>query len=373
MDAAAIRKTIFEWKFSPMATYICPSFRATRNESNAPRGLAFLLSLTEGPQQRPYDSVLVERLYQCSSCYLCNSLGYDDTDPALLFIHARKEAIRRGLVPQSVERYKAHLTTRPETSPLASYRSSSSTGKGKRDVGLVVDPMIAADFPGEIGACVDLLSKLGSDVEVVDAPRGSGAQLFALGYWNEAAASARELIEAVKSGGFGTLVFLSPYDFKAWTSWYATIEVKKPDGVTVAPFPVYVQKLLESGKVRLKEKKVAVTYVDAGHFVRPTPIFGSIAELLSRVPGVEFLPTWRAGRLADTDAGDFLPAIYPKIADRIDEILLESVRETGATVVLTSCFYTLRNLRRALSRSSDKGAKDLQTQDLGSFLRDVVN
>lgn len=364
MDAAAVKKTIFEWKFSPMATYICPSFRATRNESNSPRGLAFLLSLTEGPQQRDFDPVMVERLYQCISCYLCTSLGYDDTDPALLFIHARGEAVKRDLAPSSVSGYRdrlLELSKRPFPADLQS--------KGKRATALVADPFIVAEFPAELRANLDLLTRLGADVELIDAPAGTGAQLFELGYRDEAAAAAGRLVEKIERGKYESIVFLSPYDFKAWSSWYTDLEVKRPEKLEVLSLPAYLAGLAGENKAHFKKRAVKVTYLDAGHFVRPNPSFENIASLLGLLPGVEFLPTWRSGRLADSDSGDFLSELYPQIATRVDEILLGSVQETGASVVLTSCFYALRNLRKLLT--SAKGA-GIEVVDLGAFLAQLL-
>src|SRR5271157_5486268 len=107
-------KTIFEWKFSPMANYICPTYKVTKNESNSPRGLTLLLSLITGDQKRLFDDVTAERMYQCASCYLCTSLGYDETDPASLFIAARADIAEKKLVPSAVLAHKEKLQRKTE-------------------------------------------------------------------------------------------------------------------------------------------------------------------------------------------------------------------------------------------------------------------
>jgi Fe-S oxidoreductase len=288
-------QTISEWKFTPMANYICPTYKVTKNESNAPRGLTLLLSLIEGKQGRSFDEVVVERMYQCNSCYLCTSCAYDETDPASLFNWG-------------------------------------------------------------------LLDKAGVDYGIVGPKQGSGAQFFELGYWDLAKNIAEQTIQEVTSGGYSTLVFLSPYDFKAFTAWYAELGLQIPDVKTI-PFPAYLLELIRAGKLTFRKKEACtVTYQDANHFVRPESSFLEIEELLKSVPEVTYKPMWNSGRKADSDAGDFLPFTYPDIARGINEQLLNEVKQTGAGTVLTSCFYALHNLRQVAQPG------DLNVSDLGTFL-----
>ena len=169
-------QTIFEWKFTPMANYICPTYKVTKNESNAPRGLALLLSLIEGKQGRSFDEVVAERMYQCNSCYLCTSCAYDETDPASLFIAARADIVEAEKVPKSIMEYKKQLLQRQKVK-----------GEGRKaNVGIVVDPFITNSFPEELKANLGLLDKAGVDYGIVNTEQGSGAQFFELGFWDDA-------------------------------------------------------------------------------------------------------------------------------------------------------------------------------------------
>jgi len=353
-------KTVFEWKFSPMANYICPPYKVTRHESNSPRGLALLISLVQGQQQRKLEPVMAERMYQCSSCYLCTSHGYDDTDPAQLFIAARADIVEAGLAPAPALQYRDRLLAKPEALQLP-------RGRAGAKVGLVVDPYIAADFPKELAATLELLSRAGVAFSVLGAEQGCGAQLFELGFLPEA----RERAAAVakQAAAFETVAFCSPYDFKLFTGWSADLGVALPAAVEKVPLPVYLLRLVRDGKLKpagagKKGTKAAVSYLDAGHFVRPQPSFEGIAELAAGFPGIELKPLWRGGRLAPTDSGDFLPNVYPRIAEGVDANLLKDLRETGSGTVLVSCLYTLANLRRAAAAAAGSPA----IEDLGTFL-----
>jgi Fe-S oxidoreductase len=355
-------KTVFEWKFSPMANYICPPYKVTRREANSPRGLALLVSLVQGKQQRKLEPVVAERMYQCSSCYLCTSHGYDDTDPASLFIAARADIVEAGLAPAPVLRHRDRLLAKPQ--PLQLPR-----GRSKARVGLVVDPYIAAAFPKELAANLELLSKAGVEFSVLGAEEGCGAQLFELGFLAEA----RERAAAVakQAASVDTVVFCSPYDFKLFTGWSGDLGVELPAAVEKVPLPAYLTRLVREGKLRFggagkKGAKTAVSYLDAGHFVRPQTSFEGIAELVAGMPDIELKSLWRGGRLAPTDSGDFLPHVYPKIAEGIDAKLLESLRETGSRTILVSCLYTLANLRRTAAAADAAGSPAIE--DLGTFL-----
>jgi Fe-S oxidoreductase len=349
-------QTIFEWKFTPMANYICPTYKVTKNESNAPRGLAFLLSLIEGKQERSFDEVVAERMYQCNSCYLCTSCGYDETDPASLFIAARADIVEAGKTPKCIVEYKEQLLQR---------QKAKSEGR-KANVGIIVDPFIANSFPEELKANWGLLDKAGVDYGIIGPKQGSGAQFFELGFWDLAKNIAEQTIQEITSGGYSTLVFLSPYDFKAFTAWYAELGLQVPDVKTI-PFPMYLLELIRAGKLTFGKKETcSVTYHDATHFVRPQSNFLNIEELLKSVPEITYKPMWKTGRLACSDAGDFLPFTYPDIARGINEQLLNEVKQTGAGTVLTSCFYALHNLRQVAQPTDPK------VSDLGTFLADYL-
>ena len=353
-------KTVFEWKFSPMANYICPPYKVTRHESNSPRGLALLLSLVQGKQQRKLEPVMAERMYQCSSCYLCTSHGYDDTDPANLFIAARADIAEAGLAPAAVLQHRDRLLAKPR--PL-----QGPHGSAKARVGLVVDPYVAADFPKELAANRELLERAGVAFSVLGAEQGCGAQLFELGFLPEARERAATI--AKQAASLETLVFSSPYDFKLFTGWSADLSVELPAAVEKVPLPAYLLRLVREGKLKpggsgKRGAKAAVSYLDAGHFVRPQTSFEGIAELVAGIPGVELKPLWQGGRLAPTDSGDFLPHVYPEIAAGIDGKLLESMKETGSGTILVSCLYTLANLRRVAAAAAGSPA----IEDLGTFL-----
>ena len=353
-------KTVFEWKFSPMANYICPPYKVTRHESNSPRGLALLLSLVQGPQQRKLEPVMAERMYQCSSCYLCTSHGYDDTDPANLFIAARADIVEAGLAPAAVLQLRDRLLAKPRALHVPH-------GRAKAGVGLVVDPYIAADFPKELAANMELLSKAGVAFSVLGAEQGCGSQLFELGFLPEARERAAAIVK--QAAAFETVVFCSPYDFKLFTGWSADLGVALPAEVEKVPLPAYLARLAREGKLKSggqgkKGAKAAVSYLDAGHFVRPQTSFEGIAELVAGFPGIELKPLWGGGRLAPTDSGDFLPHLYPMIAAGIDAHLLELLKEPGSATILVSCLYTLANLRRAAAGAAGAPA----VEDLGTFL-----
>ncbi len=86
--------------------------------------------------------------------------------------------------------------------------------------------------------------------------------------------------------------------------------------------------------------------------------------MLESVPDVTYKPMWKTGRLAYSDAGDFLSFTYPDIAKGINSQLLAEVKQTGAETVLTSCFYALHNLRQVAQPADPK------VSDLGAFLMD---
>jgi Fe-S oxidoreductase len=279
-----------------------------------------------------------------------------------LFIAARADIVEQEKTPQCVVEYKEQLLTqRGDTGKdFADYRKPA-------EIGLVIDPFIARSYPDELKTHLDLLHRAGVDYGITGVDNGSGAQFFELGFRDIARTIAEQTLQDIQSGGYSTLVFLSPYDFKAFRAWYPELGLETPQHVTAVPLPTYLLELIRGGKLSFRNKQPrTVTYHDASHFVRPQSRFLDIEKLLQSVPEVTYKPMWNSGRKADSDAGDFLPFTYPDIAQGINAHLLDEVKQTGAEMVLTSCFYALHNLRQVAQPGDPK------VSDLGTFLADYL-
>ena len=354
-------KTIFEWRFTPMANYICPTFKVTRSESNTPRGLALILFLIRN-KKRNFNSVSVEKLYQCSTCYLCSSLSYDESDPASLFIAARADIVDKGLAPGVVHDLKNKITNFNSDHII-----NFEIFKKKSDIGLFIDPLTLEDSNDELEANLKLLEKAKVDFTVFGTKKGSGAQLFEIGFRDRAKEIADMNLKEIILSEIKKLIFLSPYDFRAFSQWYQEMGIKVPENIELIPYPKFILNLIKENKLKFRDgKNETVTYHDSGNYSRIENGFLEINEILSHIPNIQYIPMLKSGVKAGCDGGDFLHYIYPDIQSSITRKRLDEAIETGAKILLTSCFYAKNNFTRELKSNLD--VANLEVIDLGKFL-----
>lgn len=357
MNIDKYSKTIFEWRYTPMANYICPTFKVTKNESNTPRGLALLSFLIEN-KKREFDEVSSRRMYQCTSCYLCTSLAYDDTDPASLFIAARADIVNSGKTPKSIIDLKDLLLkqNKVDVKEFKFYKKMA-------DIGVFVDPYSLDLFSEEVKANLAILDRAGVNYSLIGLENSSGAQFFEIGFRDIAKKLAKININDMVSLGVKAIVFLSPFDYRAFSQWYDELDIEVPKNIKLIPFPSFLLKLVKDGKLTFKSNgPLKVTYHDSPNFARIKGSFLEIDDLLKQIPDIEFIPMYKNGVKANCDGGDFLPIVYPEIANVISKGRYEEAKETGADILLTSCFYSQKNLMNA----SDKDS--IKVEDLGKFI-----
>ena len=204
MNIDKYEKTIQEWRFIPMANYICPTYKVTRNESNSPRGLTLLLHLIH-TKRRDFNEVVAERMYQCTSCSLCTIHGFDETDPALLFIAARADVVEKGLTPKPIIKYKNMLQRKDLVNPKQ-FKNFNKNAK----LGIYIDPFNLNSWPDLIDLNLKLLDKAGLDYSILGLGKGSGARLFEIGFRGLAKDIAKDTITNIKNLGLETIICLSP-------------------------------------------------------------------------------------------------------------------------------------------------------------------
>jgi len=350
-------KTISEWRFTPMANYICPVFNITKNESNSPRGLVMLLDLIRSGQ-RNFDEVIAEKLYQCATCYLCSSLAYDGTDPTGLILAARADIVNAGKVPQSVDKLKNKILKRDKIkkNKLKAYSKKSS-------IGVFIDPNNIDLFLEEVKSNLAILDKAGVDYSILGQDRGSGAHFFDMGFREIAQKIAEENISKLIDYGIKQLIFLSPYDYRAFSEWYEELGIKEVKQIEYTTFPTYLTQLIRGGKISFKKNKnIKITYHDSTHLIRTKQNIFNMEYIINKNTCFNYLPMNKGRSEASCDGGVLLPELYPDIAYKITQKCLNKAKLTGAEVLLTSCFYSQYNFQKVMKK------EEIKLMNLGKFI-----
>jgi len=134
------------------------------------------------------------------------------------------------------------------------------------------------------------------------------------------------------------------YDFEV----YHTIELAK--------------KLLDEGKIKFKsEYNKTVTYHDPCHLGRHMGIYEIPREIYKKIPGLNLVEMKRNRNFAwCCGAGGGVKIGYPEWAVEVSKERLEEAKETGATVISSTCPFCRTNL----SDANDKYNFDMEVLDL---------
>ena len=176
--------------------------------------------------------------------------------------------------------------------------------------------------------------------------------------------AARELMEhnlaAVKAKGAREVVFACPSCYMMWREHYPV------DGLKLSHATQFLDGLLSSGRLPLRERKLTVTYHDPCDLGRAARIFDEPRRVIQALPGVELR------ELADNrekclccGGGGNLEMIDQQLNAQIAERKVEQVLATGAEAVVSGCQQCLRTMATHARRNK----LPLKVMDVAQLVR----
>lgn len=232
---------------------------------------------------------------------------------------------------------------------------------GLKKVQLFATCLIDALEP-EVGECVvELLERVGLEVELPEGQSCCGQPAFNGGFWDEARAMARHTIEVfgdgdtpviIPSGSCGyMIVHHYPELFENEPEWRARAERLGQRTHELTQYLVDVMGVTDLG-ARYDGK---VTYHASCHLLRGMNIHRQPLALLSRVQGAEVVPL--EGEQECCGFGGLFSIKYGDISSVMLERKLDNIASTGAQYVVGCDLSCLLNINGGLHRrkSSIKG------------------
>jgi Fe-S oxidoreductase len=118
----------------------------------------------------------------------------------------------------------------------------------------------------------------------------------------------------------------------------------------------HISEFLSEKLPEMKEIKLKVAYHDPCHLGRGLGIYDAPREVLRKC-GVEFVEMERNRELSwCCGGGGGVRLAYPELSRKLSEIRMEEAKKAGASVLVTSCPFCLRNLNDV---NSEVEVKDL--------------
>lgn len=170
-------------------------------------------------------------------------------------------------------------------------------------------------------------------------------------------------LKVVKERGAETVIFACPSCYMMWKEHY-------PYDVEIAHASQFLIKLIQNGKVPLKELDITVTYHDPCDLGRGARVFDAPREVIRSLPGVKFveLPRNRENCQCCGGGGN-LEMIDADLSGSIAGQKIEEALSTGADAIVTSCQQCVRTMMTYVRRNK----LSLKVMDITQLIRSALD
>jgi heterodisulfide reductase subunit D len=295
---------------------------------------------------------LSENTYLCTLCGRCQQVCPVNIDQRSLWISMRHHLVERGHAPEVLDQVKEIVEREhnvldypnQERAMWVEFMEEAPDHLYQREKAEVLY------FVGCIGSFspaiqeiptsfLRVLEAAGEDFVILGEEEWCcGFPLIIAGLSNEAEALREHNLQKLKDLGAKTVVFSCPSCFYTWSNYY------QPEGIELLHSTQYMQKLINEGRLELKEIEQVTTYHDPCDLGRGMKVFEPPREVVrAGVKNFVELPQNRERGFCCGGGGD-LEMTDAEITNKIACDLLDAVNSTGAEMVVTACQQCKRML-----------------------------
>jgi heterodisulfide reductase subunit D len=170
-------------------------------------------------------------------------------------------------------------------------------------------------------------------------------------------------IQAVKAKGASQVVFACPSCYQMWREHY-------PHDFEIYHVTQYLNQLITSGQLPLKNLDLTVTFHDPCDLGRGSQEYDAPREVIRAIPGVKLVEmAHKRENCLCCGGGGNLEMIDAGLSGDIAKAKIEEVLATGADAVVTACQQCVRTMATYTRRSKIK----LEVMDIVQLVRRALN
>ncbi|MEM7826540.1 MAG: (Fe-S)-binding protein [Candidatus Aenigmatarchaeota archaeon] len=208
-----------------------------------------------------------------------------------------------------------------------------------------------------------ILRKIGVDfIELKELEVCCGSPVLAAGYTKEAKKLAQKNFKVFKEHSVKKIITPCPACFRIFSQLYPKL-IKVWD-IQVEHVTQTIARAIESGKIKLKKKKVKVTFHDPCHLGRYSGIYEEPRKIISSKAKLEEMEMNRELALC-CGGGGGVRANYPELAEEMAKERIEQAEETKAQILVTCCPLCFIQLKEA-----SRNAK-IKVMELSEFINEI--
>lgn len=345
--------TIEACRFCFMCRHVCTVGVIGGRESDIPRGKGLILfKVLKG--HADYSPDLVEALYRCCLCGLCETWCKADCRPPDAVLAARADLVAQGKEPAAVRRIRDHLlqTGNPfGLPPEERFQALSGPDlfRGQAEVVYYVGCDTAYRQPQVATAMLKILGAANADFTLLRNERSTGKPLSLLGYRDEARAMAEQLAAEIRGVRPKLLVTTCPSAFEAFKTDYRAMGIDLA-GIEVLHAAQYIDRLVEQGAIVPRKQPAAIaTFLDGTYLGRTHAVYDEPRRILGAFAGLTLAEMVWTRELAYScgEPGGVFHLLHPELSAKMAARVLEEAAKTGADLLVTACPATLELLQKA--------------------------
>ena len=359
----------------------CPVYRVIGWESASPRGkISMAKDIYAKGKNVGLSDEFVQRVSQCTLCGACSNICSTGIDTRALWLELRQRIAQSGKSPKAYEGIRNNLLTNKNISTFSN--EDRLEWAQDLDEPEVVEPRTGAEVGYFVGcvssffpqaaqiplAIVEIFNEAGVDFTTLGGEEWCcGFPLISSGYPDDAKEFIKHNVDRIKELGVSTLVTSCASCYHVW---------KHESQAELAGYKLeilhtteYLARLVEEKRIDLDELDEVVTYHDPCDLGRNSGVYDAPRKIITSIPGVRFveLAHNRSESLCCGGGGN-LQSVDPQLAASITQLRVEEIKESGATIVVSSC----QQCEQMLSTALRSAGLPVQVMDISQLILEAM-
>jgi len=354
----------------------CPTYTVKRKEAYSARGRNAIVRFAIENQLELNDDT--ERsIFSCLGCGACTAVCLSSVQTKDLIFQNRECQVDAGFYPKIADRLIKTLEDshnisdddqedRAEWQELIKELPADALAKEHAEVAFFVG-CVASFFPlvQRIPAnMARIMQKAGVDFTILGGEEWCcGFPLIGAGRPEKLEAMKAHNLKKVSDVGAKTIVFTCPSCYHTWRHFYQA-------DVRLMHSSQLMADLIREGKITFEnEIHVVAAYHDPCDLGRNSGVYEEPREVMRAIPGLKLveLPMNRKLSVCCGGGGN-VEMTDPDLSAQVAQMKLDSVREAGAEMVITSCQQCVRTMVTRARRQKIK----LEVKDLTELVYDAM-
>jgi Fe-S oxidoreductase len=355
---------------------VCPTYRATLNESDSPRG-RIALARAQGEARLARSDNYADRFYRCLLCAACESICPSGAQALDILQGTRDDVADHSLLPERLAQLDRTIAAEHNISSeenngrlvWADNLPAPPSGLGKESADLIYFVgCVGSFFPRSYSvprSTVEILEQAQVDYALLGGHEWCcGYPQFINGEIALAEEAMRHNLEAVRARQAKRVAFSCPSCYHIWKHIYPEV-LGEELGLELLHTTELLERLLDESKIEVGEWPMTVTYHDPCDLGRKSEVYDAPRAILSMIPGLTLVEMDEnrqdahccggGGNLESHDAG-----LSTLVASR----RVQQAAATGARVLVSAC----QQCERTLSNAARASRTRIRVMDLGEVV-----